>query len=446
MSNLYCISAFILATWLAGGGAAAQSAPKQEETLRVTVPPAAQSGIAIQTQPNASCIVRPAAGPEEKEVAQLFADNRGVARIFVRPERTSSEPVRLKVQCEAAGVVTNRDVELRVADAPNADFRAPPPLPGPVGRVRPALSETEASRMSDQELIKRGYPLPPDQKLEPEGYRKWLQVVTRPGIIVDPGLIRNPSIKHDYGHTQNSASTSNNWSGVELRGSGGPFAWVSSWWLVPNVTGEASTQTNSSTWVGVDGDNTTDLAQAGTEQDAFGAGGATVTTFRAWTELLPNQPTESVLSGVAINPGDQIFTEVWIGSAGGSPSLTAPSPFMVVCLENLTTSGGACFNYTSLAGTVVGGSEAEWIMERPTECVGSSCSLAELANFGNVTVFNANISARRSNSAQHQGYSACCGTGSFLINMTSDGTSTGTSLDTVNLNGGTINFSWSASH
>ena len=427
---------------------AAQPAPPAKQTLRATIPPGTQSPIVIQTEPLAACVVRPAEDGSGKGVARLFADQKGFARFFISPEASGSGITRLTVRCEKASVVTDHEVELRVSDAPNADFPSPPRMPPPVGRIRPALSEAEASRLSDQALIKRGYPLPPDARLSPEGYKLWLRAVTHPGIILDPGLILNRFTRHDYGHTQSGPSTSNNWSGVELRGSGGPFAWVSSWWVVPSVTGESNTQTNSSTWVGIDGDSTTDLAQAGTEQDAFGTGNALVTTYRAWTELLPNQPTELVVSSLAINPGDQIFAEVWIGSAGGSPSLTAPTPFMVVCLEDMTSSGSACFNYTPLAGTVVGGSEAEWIMERPGECdsQGNNCTLAELADFGNVAVFTENQLAQRSNSGRHQGYSGCCGTGSFLINMTSDGTATGTALDSVNLNGGAINFVWSAFH
>src|SRR5271166_2418869 len=133
--------------------------------------------------------------------------------------------------------------------------------------------------------------------------------------------------------------------------------------------------------------NDVDLAQAGTEQDVSIIASTLTTTYRAWTELLPNQPAESVLSGVPINPGDTVFTEVWIGSVGGGPSLTAPSPVMTVCLEDLTgpTGVGGCFNYTSLAGTVVGGGEAEWIMERPTQCdAAGNCSLTNLADFGSV--------------------------------------------------------------
>ncbi|MBV9578884.1 MAG: hypothetical protein JO057_09865 [Chloroflexi bacterium] len=441
-------SLIALAGSLLGTTVNAQTTQSLTQTLRLTAKPGTQSPVIIQTQPRASCVVQPAEG-NERAMARFFADQNGVARFWVKPSTSGESITRLKVECNAAGVVTNHAVEVRTSDSPNSDYPAPSRTPAPSGQARRALTEKEALSLSDQELLRRGYPLPPDPQQSPEGYRLWLRAVTRQGVILDPGLMRNPYVRHDYGHTRSGNSTSNNWSGVELRGSGGPFAWVSAWWNVPSVTGESNTQTNSSTWVGIDGDNTNDLAQAGTEQDALGTGGTLVTTYRAWTELLPNQPTESVLTNLSINPGDQVFTEVWIGSAGGGPSLTAPNPFMVVCMENLTTSGGACFNYTPLAGTVVGGSEAEWIMERPStgcDSQGNNCTLADLANFGNVAVFTTNVLARRSNSPRHGGYTSCCGNGSFLIDMSSDGTASGTTLDTVNLNGGTINFTWSAFH
>jgi len=436
---------FLTAAGLLLLASASQAASPSKQVLRFSVPAGTESPVVIQTEPLASCYVRSADDSAAKSTARMFADQRGYAQFFVT---LRNSPSTLTVHCEKGNAVTDTDVELRASGPPSAEYPEPPRMPPPVGRTRPALSEQEASELSDEELIKRGYPLPPDPKLSPEGYELWLRVVTRPAIMVDPGLIVNSYTRHDYGQTRSGPSTSNNWSGVELTGSGGPFAWVSSWWVVPSVTGETNAQTNSSTWVGIDGDHLQDLAQAGTEQDAFGTGNSTVTTFRAWTQLLPNQPTESAISGFTPSPGDTIFTEVWIGSPGGSPSLTAPDLNMVVCIQDLTSNAGACFNDTPLGSTVVGGSEAEWIMERPSECdsQGNNCSPAELANFGNVVVFTTNFFAQRSNSGKNQGYSSCCGLGSSLINTTSDGTASGTALDTVNLNGGTINFVWSAFH
>ena len=191
-------------------------------------PPGAQSSVVIQTRPMASCPVRPSEGDRQKSVARFFADQRGIAQFFVKPEASGQATARFAVHCATTGTAIDYDVELRVAGEPNADY-PPPPMPPPIGRTRPALSEQEAARASDQELIKRGYPLPPDPQLSPEGYKLWLQDVTHPSIIVNPGLISNPYTRHDYGRTRSGLATSSNWSGVELRGGGGPFAWVSSW-------------------------------------------------------------------------------------------------------------------------------------------------------------------------------------------------------------------------
>jgi hypothetical protein len=438
-------SAFIGAILLLAACELTPPPPPGEAQLRATVPPQTNSAIVVKTAPMAACIVRPAEEAATNAMARFFADQQGNARFFVHPTGSPDEITRLIVQCEAGGTTTSQTIALRASTTPTADFPPPPPPPKPIGKIRPGLSRETAVSLSDQELARRGYPLPPDPQLSPDGFERWLRAVTNPVTVINPVVVTNPYVRHDYGNTRNGPATSNNWSGVELRGTAGPFAWVSAWWNVPVVTGESKTQTNSSTWVGIDGDGTNDLAQAGTEQDAFGTGNATVTTYRAWTELLPNQPTESVIPNLTINPGDQVFTEVYIANAGGSPSLNGA--FMTVCLENLSSSGSYCFGYTSLGGTRIGGSEAEWITERPSLCDSKgNCTLAELANFGNVPVFTTNVLARRSNSARHQGYVGCCGSGSFLINMTSDGTATGTILDTVNLDSGTINFKWAAFH
>jgi hypothetical protein len=44
--------------------------------------------------------------------------------------------------------------------------------------------------------------------------------------------------------------------------------WVHGRWHVPAVVGEFNRQTYSALWVGLDGDGTTDLVQAGTESDS----------------------------------------------------------------------------------------------------------------------------------------------------------------------------------
>jgi hypothetical protein len=223
------------------------------------------SAIVVKTLPTAACIVRPAEGGTPTAMARFFADQQGSARFFVQPG-ASEEITRLLVQCEAAGTTTSQTIALRASTTPTADFPPPPPVPPLIGKTRPGLSRETAMRLSDQELVRRGYPLPPDAQLSPDGYERWLRAVTTPVTVINPVVVTNPYVRHDYGNTRNGPATSNNWSGVELRGAAGPFAWVSAWWNVPAVTGESKTQTYSSTWVGIDGDGTNDLAQAGTDR------------------------------------------------------------------------------------------------------------------------------------------------------------------------------------
>jgi hypothetical protein len=189
-------------------------------------------------------------------------------------------------------------------------------------------------------------------------------------------------------------------------------------------------------WVGLDGDGTTDLVQAGTEQDAtninLGFLQLTLTSYYAWTEFLPQQPTEQVISNFTINPGDEIFTEVSVGNADGGLSLTGA--FGRFLIMNLTT-GAYTFVNTPRAPTSVSGRVAVWIMERPT--VGGS--LPDLANYGSAVMYNA--SARRVNSPRHQGYVPYLGGNNKQDTMVNgaDTLSTVTAIDSSSMR-----FDWKA--
>jgi len=122
-----------------------------------------------------------------------------------------------------------------------------------------------------------------------------------------------------------------------------PYDWVTGTWHVPFVTGEPNTKTFSALWVGLDGDGTTDLVQAGTQQQAarinLGFILFTLTNYYAWTEFLPQQPTEQVISNFTVNPGDEILTEVWVGTGEDEPTLSGASGRFFIM--NLSTGGFA---------------------------------------------------------------------------------------------------------
>ena len=118
-----------------------------------------------------------------------------------------------------------------------------------------------------------------------------------------------------------------NWSGYELRGPAGSYDWVSAEWNVPPVTGETNTVTYSSLWVGLDGDGSADLVQAGTAQANTTIfipfqGTMSTSTYYAWTEFLPQQPTEQQITNFPIHPGDHMLVQVFIANAGQMPSLS----------------------------------------------------------------------------------------------------------------------------
>ena len=83
--------------------AAAQQTPPARQALRFTIPPGAQSSVVIQTRPMASCTVRPSEGDSQKSVARFFADQRGIAQFFVKPEASGQATARFSIHCATTG-------------------------------------------------------------------------------------------------------------------------------------------------------------------------------------------------------------------------------------------------------------------------------------------------------------------------------------------------------
>jgi len=274
--------------------------------------------------------------------------------------------------------------------------------------------------------------------------------VMLPATYVDPHAVGRPEASHGKSATDGPQS-SNNWSGFELlrplvvTGTlpigvklGPPYDWITGTWHVPSVTGEANTTTNASLWVGLDGDGTADLVQAGTEQQSvtanFGVVTVTLSAYYAWTEFLPQQPTEQQLTNFPVNPGDEIMTQVWIGNAGSAPTISGA--FGVFLLYNLTQSVYTRV-YTPVGTTKVGGGEAVWIMERPRV----AGALADLSDYGSTVMYNAY--ARSANSARGRGYVPYQGARNKQITMV-NGKRT---LSTVSpIDAYSMRFDWQAFH
>jgi hypothetical protein len=143
---------------------------------------------------------------------------------------------------------------------------------------------------------------------------------------------------------------SSNWSGYVLQGS---FTSVVGTWTVPTVvapTKKKRTNRFSSSWVGIDGDENSDLIQAGTEQDWYHRRAA----YQAWWETLqPNGelPEQPILS-LTIHPGDSMSVSITEGAALQ----------WTISVSDLTTGR----NFTVVRTYRGPGTSAEWIQETPT--------------------------------------------------------------------------------
>lgn len=150
---------------------------------------------------------------------------------------------------------------------------------------------------------------------------------------------------------------SSNWSGYAV--TGGPYTAVTGQWVVPAVA-SSSKPTYSSSWVGIDGFNNSDLIQTGTEQDFYSG----QPHYSAWWEILP--AAETVIPD-PVSPGDVMQASI----------AKQPSGLWLITLTD-TTKGWTAQETESYSGP---GTSAEWIQEAPT--VGGR--VATLADYGTTT-------------------------------------------------------------
>jgi hypothetical protein len=181
-------------------------------------------------------------------------------------------------------------------------------------------------------------------------------------------------------------ATSSNWAGYSARRTGVTFRRVSGRWTVPAVDCSSGARTFSANWLGLGGYSATSpaLEQLGTEADCSANGRA---TYSAWFEVVPAAGTSAPLT---IQPGDVI-----------AASVTVTGRRVTMTMANTTRGTRAT---RTLTAATVDVSSAEWIVEAPSLCGGStasdaSCRQAALANFGS-TGFTA---ARATTTRGHEG-------------------------------------------
>ncbi|NMP23350.1 G1 family glutamic endopeptidase [Sulfobacillus harzensis] len=176
-----------------------------------------------------------------------------------------------------------------------------------------------------------------------------------------PAIVNAPRLHQKPGSNTNSPSfgwSSSNWSGYAVTGQ--TYHSITDSWIVPKVTSSHGTEYSSS-WIGIDGFNNSDLIQTGTEQDASKSGAS----YSAWWEILP--AAETTISGMTIHPGDVMQASI-VNNGNGTWTISLKD----------TTSGQSFSTTQSYSGPA---QSAEWIEEAPT--VGGR--VATLANYGQTT-------------------------------------------------------------
>jgi len=175
------------------------------------------------------------------------------------------------------------------------------------------------------------------------------------------------------GETSEGTETDTNWAGgVVYAPAGDSFKWVEGDWVVPNVGAPAQNQWfYSASWIGIDGDQSNDVCQAGVECEVFQSGSAISRNIYTWWEWYPLP--EVKLTNFPASPGDLITMILCSAQGAGS---TSASVFMT----NRTSGASTSFGFNAPSGTKLVGNCAEWIVEAPT--VGGSQSA--IADYGEV--------------------------------------------------------------
>jgi hypothetical protein len=256
-----------------------------------------------------------------------------------------------------------------------AAHAAPVPtnLPG-VTTILEVPAGFDALKASPQQLEAAGLPPRPDAQLNRKAFASWQRAVTTQTRRVMPALAQT-DIKHGPHKAAAGANgTSSNWSGYVLLNSQTSRTAASFYFLIADYVVPVAEQAfgactggwdYSSSWIGIDGYNSNDVLQAGTESDAYCSGSTTATYYSAWYEWYPFG--EVRIGSFPVSPGDDLFVEVW------STSATAGHAYIV----NYNTNQSVNLSFSAPSGTTLKGNSAEWVVERPS--VGGS--LATLTNY-----------------------------------------------------------------
>lgn len=344
-------------------------------SMKIDVRPGVESPVQMNAAPNATCFLH-AQGDSGRRM-RLFADSEGQVRFYINAHREFSEAPRLELDCTAAD-----SKQITYPAEVSASALAPEPSVNarteelPVGaKMTESIAPADARSLSSLELAKLGLPPRPDEVSSPETFSKWLNIVTRPHRQIRASQIARPDIPRSDSGVTNGTESKATWSGYELRSGKGTYNAVMGSWIVPSVACEPTSGSLcfNALFVGLDGDGTADLLQAGTEQEAFTYQQYTLTDYYFFNEVMPNQGLGQEIGHFPVAPSDTVFSEVWVGDIYGNPNNNGGYEWIFLLNEKTNQ---MYENSVPLNDTKFLGKEAEWILERPTETNGTPYQLA----------------------------------------------------------------------
>jgi hypothetical protein len=218
-------------------------------------------------------------------------------------------------------------------------------------------------------------PRPKDPHLLERYQRFFTQTKDRFHYVAPTFRVDPTKSTHTNKGAKNGAGTEtyDNWSGgVVYAPSGQSFKWVQGDWVVPNVYPTAQNVWQyCASWVGIDGDGSGDVCQAGMISAAYQSGGSIQRSIYPWHEWYPSSWVE--ITNLPIDAGDLVT--VLICTAQGAGSTTA-----TVYFGNHSSGASTSYQITAPSGTKLAGNSAEWIVETPVV----NGSLSQMPDYGEV--------------------------------------------------------------
>jgi hypothetical protein len=238
------------------------------------------------------------------------------------------------------------------------------------------------------EVLRHGFPPRPDNPHRLEQYSRIFNRLKSRFHYIQPTFRVNPNRFHGPRQrlTTELTETSNNWSGgVVFAPSGGSFQCVLGDWIIPNVSAPTDPTPNEwyycASWIGIDGDGSPDVCQAGVESQVMQFEGSMIRYFIPWWEWYPLPTVE--ITNLAVSAGDLVHVQIFAPQAAGSTTAT-------VYFANMTSGASTSFTITAPSGTALVGNSAEWIVEAP----GAPGSQTPLADYGQVTFSKCQATSR----------------------------------------------------